>query len=239
MLTTLIGNKTGYIHTAFYVMCTLYAVFWIPTLPIFEVLVWLVASNLLVGYLISGFQHRYCSHKSWQPSRFVEILSLFLCNAFVLTPSMGWASVHRNHHRYTDTERDPHGNVHSVFDNFMVFNGVPSVTSIPRWMIRDRLYGLQARWYWEIAILSGGLMIASGLGGFWAATIGVAYIFQVTLNLVGHPNKTPVNNALLSIIYSGELYHQFHHKNPGIPRFGLIDAPYHFFIRFLNVREDR
>jgi fatty-acid desaturase len=239
MITALVGNKTGYMHTAFYVMCTLYAVFWIPTLSVFELLVWLVGSNLLIGYLISGFQHRYCSHKSWQPSRFVEALSLLLCSAFVLTPSMGWASTHQVHHRYTDTEDDPHGNAHSVWHNFMVFNGIPKISRIPRWMIRDKLYGMQAKYYWEVAILSGLLFTVAGLGGFWVATIAVAYIFQVTLNLLGHPNKSPVNNPLLAVIYSGELYHKFHHENPGVPRFGLFDAPYQFFIRFLDVRKNR
>ena len=239
MITGLIGKYTGYMHTAFYVMCTLYTIFWIPTVPLAELLIWLVGSNLLIGYLISGFQHRYCSHKSWQPNRFVEAVSAFLCSAFVLTPSMGWASTHRSHHRFTDTERDPHGNVHSVFHNFMVFNGIPSITSIPRWMIRDKLYVMQAKYYWEVAILFGLLMFAIGLGGFWVATISVAYVFQVTLNLLGHPNKSPTNNPLLALIYSGELYHKFHHENPGVPRFGLFDAPYQFFIRFLDVRKNR
>ena len=239
MITGLIGKYTGYMHTAFYVMCTLYTIFWIPTVPLAELLIWLVGSNLLIGYMISGFQHRYCSHKSWQPNRFVEAVSAFLCSAFVLTPSMGWASIHRSHHRFTDTERDPHGNVHSVFHNFMVFNGIPSITSIPRWMIRDKLYVMQAKYYWEVAILFGLLMFAIGLGGFWVATISVAYVFQVTLNLFGHPNKSPTNNPLLAVIYSGELYHKFHHENPGVPRFGLFDATYQFFIRFLDVRKNR
>tara|TARA_B100001287_G_C22682802_1_gene531446 strand:+ start:3078 stop:3536 length:459 start_codon:yes stop_codon:yes gene_type:complete len=152
---------------------------------------------------------------------------------------MGWASVHRLHHRYTDTEKDPHGNVHSIFDNFMVFNINPPVTSIPRWMIRDRLYGFQARYYWEIGLLSGALMFLLGYGMLWASVIAVAYIFQVTLNILGHPERSPVNNALLSVLYSGELYHKNHHQKPARPQFGLIDAPYQFFIRFLDVRKDR
>ena len=55
MITGLIGKYTGYMHTAFYVMCTLYTIFWIPTVPLAELLIWLVGSNLLIGYLISGF----------------------------------------------------------------------------------------------------------------------------------------------------------------------------------------
>jgi fatty-acid desaturase len=239
MITGLIGKYTGYAHTVVYIACTVVALFWIPTLSITEFLLWLAGSNLLIGYLISGFQHRYCSHKSWQPSRFVESLSLLLTTMFLLTPSMGWASTHRNHHRYTDTEKDPHGNMHSVFHNFMVFNGIPSVLSIPRWMIRDKLFVAQAKYYWEVGLLTGALAFTFGLGGLWASTIAVAYIFQVTLNLFGHPNKAPTNNPWLSLIYSGELYHKFHHENPGNPRFGLIDAPYQFFIRFLNVHKDR
>ena len=239
MITEYIGKNTGYLHTVVYIACTLLTLVYLPTLSLVEFLLWLVGTNLLVGYLISGFQHRYCSHKSWQPNRFVEAFSVFLTTFFLLTPCMGWASVHRLHHRYTDTEKDPHGNVHSIFDNFMVFNISPPVTSIPRWMIRDRLYGFQARWYWEIGLLSGALMFLFGYGMLWASVIAVAYVFQVTLNIVGHPERSPVNNALLSVLYSGELYHKNHHQKPSNPKFGLIDAPYQFFIRFLNVRKDR
>ena len=82
-------------------------------------------------------------------------------------------------------------------------------------------------------------MFLLGYGMLWASVIAVAYVFQVTLNIVGHPDRSPVNNALLSVLYSGELYHKNHHQKPSNPKFGLIDAPYHFFIRFLNVRKDR
>lgn len=238
-LTKFIGNKTGYVHTAVYIACLVASVFWITKLSLLEVFVWAVLSNLLVGYFVSGFQHRYCSHKSWQPNRFVEVLTVVLITFFLLTPCMGWAGIHRQHHKHTDTEKDPHGNVHSIFDNFMVFNNVPPVNMVPRWMIRDKLYLLQARWYWEFGILSAAFMFAVGLGGFWASFIAVAYIFQVTLNIFGHLKKEPINVPWLSIFYVGELYHKNHHDNPGKAQFGFFDSPYQFFIRFLDVRKNR
>ena len=239
MITEYLGKNSGYVHTIFYITCVLFTVLWVPTLSVVEFLAWFVGTHILVGYLISAFQHRYCSHRSWEPSRFVEVLSVFLCAAFVLIPSMGWVSVHKNHHRYTDTKKDPHGNAHSVWDNFMAFNVAPNKHGWPRWMFRDLLYLYQLKYYWEIAILFGALMFVIGLGGFWVGSIAAAYIFQVTLNIIGHPNRSPANRPWLALLllYCGELYHKNHHDKPSLPRFGLIDTPYLLFIKFLDTKK--
>lgn len=238
MIGRILGRYQGNLHTFLYLIITAITLAWLTELSLVELSVWFFFVNLLVGYLVSGYLHRYCSHKSWNPSRVVELISLTLTTAFILTPPMAWASVHRQHHRYTDTPNDPHGNAHSVLDNFMVFNKIPPVRMIPKWMIRDSSYMFQARWYWEIGMMVGLLAYITGIFNIWMSVIAVAYVFQVTLNLLGHPSLKPTNNPILSILYSGELYHKYHHENPNDPKFGLIDAPYHFFIRFLNVRKD-
>ena len=238
MIGKILGRYQGYLHTSFYLFATVVTLLWLTSLSAAQIILWALFSNLLVGYLVSGYLHRYCSHKSWQPSRLVELVSLGLTSVFVLTPPLAWASIHRQHHRYTDTDNDPHGNAHSITDNFMVFNKMPPVRMIPKWMIRDDAYMLCARWYWEIGIATGLIFYFLGMINIWLSIIAVAYVFQVTLNLFGHPSLKPTNNPLLSVLYSGELYHKYHHENPNNPRFGLIDAPYHFFIRFLNVRKD-
>lgn len=119
----------------------------------------------------------------------------------------------------------------------MAFNIAPSKHGWPRWMFRDLLYLYQLKYYWEIAILFGALMFVIGIGELWLSTIAVAYIFQVTLNIVGHPNRSPANRPWLGLLYSGELYHKNHHDNPSLSRFGLIDVPYLLFIKFLDTKK--
>jgi fatty-acid desaturase len=236
MITNWIGKRTGYVHTTFYMLCVLLAIVWLPSYSIIELSVWFVPFYLLAAYLISGFQHRYCSHKSWQPSLRVESISAFLCAAFLLTPSMGWASTHRTHHKHTDTDKDPHGNAHSILRNFLVFNYPPKMTLIPRWMLRHPVYQLQAKYYWETGIVVGALMFLVGLGTAWVSFIAFCYIFQVTLNIIGHLNRNPVNNTIGAIMWGGELYHKNHHDKPSLSQFGLFDATYHFFIKHLDTR---
>lgn len=236
-LTSLIGRKhTGYLHTTIYMVCAILAVVWIPQHTISEILFFLLISFPLAGYLISGFQHRYCSHKSWQPSRPVEILSVLLVTGFVLTPSMGWAGTHMNHHRYTDTELDPHGNYHSLWKNLFVFNYPPQLSNIPRWQLRDWLYAIQAKYYWEIIIPFAVLAFVLGFGQAYISFIGFCYVFQVSLNIVGHPNLEPTNNDFLAAVWGGELYHKFHHENPRTACFGKFDTTYHLFIKHLDTR---
>ena len=238
MLTDFIGRKyTGHLHTSIYMVCVVLSVMWIPQHTLSEFLLWFLFTYLLAGYLISGFQHRYCSHKSWQPSRPVEVLSALLVVFGLLTPSMGWSQTHINHHRYADTEKDPHGNFHSIWRNMLVFSTPFRITKIPRWMLRDKLYQVQAKFYWEIAVSFAVLMFILDLEQAYISFIAFIYLWQVSLNVLGHPNLRPTNNELIAWFWVGELYHKNHHDNSRNPRFGKFDTTYQFFIRWLNTKK--
>lgn len=235
MLSSILGKNAGWLHTGLFAVFTVVNVYFLFTLDITTLILWLTLSNPIIGFLISGYQHRYCSHRSWQPPRWLEVICAYSSAALLMTPSMAWAATHREHHRYTDKEGDPHGHVHSVLDNFLVFNRMPSIRMVPKWMIRDKLYVTQARWYWEIFIITMIIAYALNLHMFLISAIAMSYFFQVTLNLLGHTrNFKLVNSHVLSVLYSGELYHKYHHEKPMDPRFGVIDAPYYLFIKWFN-----
>lgn len=57
---------------------------------------------------ITGGYHRYFAHRSFQTSRpFQFLLALLGCTSAQKGP-IWWASHHRHHHKYSDTERDVH-----------------------------------------------------------------------------------------------------------------------------------
>ena len=59
--------------------------------------------------------HRLLSHKSWNAPKWFEIFGT-LAGTYGLTgSSIGWVAVHREHHHYTDQERDPHSPKHKGF----------------------------------------------------------------------------------------------------------------------------
>lgn len=68
----------------------------------------------LAVYCITGLlgmtvtYHRLLAHKSWSAPRWLRTLGT-LAGAFGMTGSpIAWVAVHRQHHRFTDTDRDPH-----------------------------------------------------------------------------------------------------------------------------------
>ena len=237
MLFKLFGKNNGKIHTTIFMLCSLifaYLTFFHFTLT--EWLILFVSASIFTGFTTSGFLHRYCSHRSWRMPRWLEVFLLGSTTALMNQPAMGWAAIHLAHHKHTDQEGDPHGHIHSVWDNFLVFNKIPPLRHIPRWMLRDRLYTIQAKYYWEIAITLQ-LIVSYFLG--WQVMISfiaLSYLYQVTLNLVGHSKELkPINNSLLAIPWMGELYHANHHWKPGNPRFGMLDGTYYFMIKWAQM----
>ncbi len=98
------------------------------------ILAWLGANPIVPGVVIFGwisvfhqsfFLHRYSAHKMYTMSPFVERLvhfsTWFWMGSSYLMPR-GYAILHREHHAFSDTEKDPHS-PHHVPDLFtMMWN---------------------------------------------------------------------------------------------------------------------
>ena len=83
-----------------------FAVFWIEFSPI-AVIVALVLYVLRM-FAITGFYHRYFSHKAFKTSRFVQFIFAFLGASAAQRGPLWWASHHRHHHAHSDHPNDPH-----------------------------------------------------------------------------------------------------------------------------------
>jgi stearoyl-CoA desaturase (delta-9 desaturase) len=59
-------------------------------------------------FAITGFYHRYFSHRSYKTNRFWQFVFAVLGNSAVQRGPLWWASHHRHHHRFADTDEDPH-----------------------------------------------------------------------------------------------------------------------------------
>src|SRR5579884_2333145 len=57
---------------------------------------------------ITGGYHRYFAHRSYKTSRVFQFVLAWLgCSSLQKGP-LWWAAHHREHHRYSDTPKDPH-----------------------------------------------------------------------------------------------------------------------------------
>jgi stearoyl-CoA desaturase (delta-9 desaturase) len=94
-----------------HLMCL--GVFWVgwsPTALIVAVVLYVVRM-----FAITGFYHRYFSHKAFKTNRFWQFIFGVLGNASVQRGPLWWAAHHRHHHRYADQEQDVHSPIRHGF----------------------------------------------------------------------------------------------------------------------------
>lgn len=59
-------------------------------------------------FAITGFYHRYFSHRTIKTSRWAQFVFAVVGNASVQRGPLWWAAHHRHHHRHSDNEHDAH-----------------------------------------------------------------------------------------------------------------------------------
>ncbi len=66
-------------------------------------------------FAITGFYHRYFSHKSFKTSRVAQFLFGVLGSSAVQRGPIWWAAHHRDHHQYSDKNEDAHSPIQHGF----------------------------------------------------------------------------------------------------------------------------
>ena len=225
------------------------AVFWVGVSPV-AVLVALALYALRM-FAITGFYHRYFSHRTFRTSRVVQFLAALVGAASVQRGPLWWAAHHRNHHRHTETARDPHSpRVHGFWRSHMGWfltregfrtdwSRIPDLAKYPelRWLDRfDTLVPvlLALGLYGLGALLE---RVAPGLGTtgaqilVWGFFISTTVLFHatVTINSLAHrygsrrfdTGDDSRNNLWLALLTFGEGWHNNHHFFPGTVRQGF------------------
>jgi fatty-acid desaturase len=193
------------------------------SLSMFLVVAWLIGINTTI------FAHRAWTHKSWQPNKYLNVFGLLLFTLTMIGNSVGWVSIHREHHRYSDTEKDPHSpNFKSRLwiQFFPYFNKVKVQYVLE--LTRDSFHMWFATNYWYV--ISVWLVVLYMINPatllFWFAVIGLSSMKMHSINSFGH--NTPkwllpinasdksCNSVILALINlnSGEAWHRNHHEDP-------------------------
>jgi len=202
-------------------------------------------------FALTGFYHRYFSHRTFQTSRAVQFVFALIGASCVQRGPLWWAAHHRQHHRVTDTPADPHSpRVHGFLwshvgwfltpRNFRTdLTRVPDLAKYPelRWLDRFdiavplllavAMYGLGALLQQVAPQLgtSGGQML---VWGFFVSTV-VLFHATVTINSLAHrfgrrryaTKDDSRNNLWLALLTFGEGWHNNHHFFPGSSRQGF------------------
>lgn len=189
----------------------------------------LVFYFLYSGVGISMMMHRYWSHRSFE---FRSPVVKWICAWFGLMAGrgsiIGWVYVHREHHRYSDTEKDPHAPKHArwrVFFPHMLNYG----KTINKFLVKDLMTDVQIKINQYYVALLLAWVIALALIDPWLLYFGwivpVAFT-QLILNsfiylghTYGYENYQGSNDSKnlwpFALLFWGEGWHNNHHKNPG------------------------
>lgn len=140
---------------------------------------------------------------------------------------MAFAMIHRKHHRFSDTEKDPHSPHYKGW--FYPMWLVAFAKAEPRYavdLVKDKLYYWQHTYYFLIVFLFVGcLYIISPFAIVYAflAPVAISWIAANSINVLCHPKSGVKNSTLLGLLVWGEGYHKNHHDAPGNYRFGKYD----------------
>ena len=74
-----------------------------------------IALYVIRMFAITGFYHRYFSHRSFKTSRAGQFVFALLGASAVQRGPIWWAAHHRHHHAFSDTEQDVHSPVQRGF----------------------------------------------------------------------------------------------------------------------------
>ncbi len=239
------------------------AAFWTGVSPV-ALLVALIA-YLVRMFAITGFYHRYFSHRSFKTSRVGQFLFGVLGAAAVQRGPLWWAAHHRHHHAHSDQPTDTHsplqrGFWYSHFGWFLTSKGFVSDQRLIKDLLRFPELRFLDRFDLLVPVALGALMFGLGsflqqhhpeLGtsggqmlvwGFFISTV-VCWHATYTINSLSHvfgrqryrTTDTSRNNWLLAILTLGEGWHNNHHYYPNSTRQGFYWYEYDITFYILKV----
>lgn len=225
------------------------AVLWVGVSPVaVAVCVALYAARM---FAITGFYHRYLSHRSYKTSRWFQFLFAMLGNSAAQKGPLWWAAHHRHHHLYSDQEEDVHSptrrgflysHVGWVFDrinNRTRIRLVPDLAKFPELRVLDRfdvlvpiLLGTAC---FGLGVLLEAKVPSLGTSGLqmlvWGFVVSSVFLAHgtFTINSLSHvfgkrrfaTRDTSRNNWMLALITFGEGWHNNHHHYPTSARQGF------------------
>ncbi len=195
------------------------------------------------GLSITGGYHRHFSHASYKANGLVRQFYLIFGACALQNSALNWASDHRLHHKFVDTDQDPYNAGRGFWWSHMgwIFYQTPedrSFTNVGD-LLRDPWVRWQHRNHWKIALVVGlglptliGAAFGRPLGGFlWGGLIRAVFVHHVTffINSLAHMwgaqpfsrSDSSKDSWWLAFLTNGEGYHNFHHRFPSDYRNGI------------------
>ena len=240
MINMIKKNKINWLNTLFITLTAIAGIVGTPLLIVFGFIhwpTWILAAGMLMicGLSVTAGYHRLAAHRSYRAAWPVRLLFVLFGAAAFEGSLLEWATDHRNHHRYTDTDQDPH----SIKNGFWyahigwLFTLDPSKRDFSNVqdLFTDPIYRFQHRFFPLVAVIMGfglpmsiGALLGDLLGGLVVAgALRIAFLHQSTffINSLCHifgkqtyKGSSAKDNWVTALLTFGEGFHNFHHQFP-------------------------
>lgn len=182
-------------------------------------------------YWIAGLTvgwHRYFCHNAFKTSRFWEEVMLFAGCASLSGHPGAFAVIHLQHHRYSDTDQDPHTHYKDVVFPATKLAGINlSVSAKKRFFLSPVMKRVHET-YLLYPIVTALILLAISPEAFiylWALPVSLMqFLRKYLLVIIPHNPKVGYqtydvgdnsrNVWSLGVLFGGEGYHNNHHKKP-------------------------
>lgn len=215
------------------------------------VLIFFIAHWYLSLFTQTFFYHRYASHAAFTMSRswekFFYILSYITQGSSYMSPR-AYGIMHRMHHAYTDTEKDPHSPrfQKNVYDMMMrtnkiymgIYKGSLEVDekfkkNVPDWPEFDKwALTWTSSIFWSVGYVAFYIFFATAWWMYLLIPIHILMgpvhgtIVNWFAHKYGYRNFEVTNSSRnllpLDFLMLGESYHNNHHKYPSSVNFGGV-----------------
>ncbi|XP_011863263.1 PREDICTED: acyl-CoA Delta(11) desaturase-like [Vollenhovia emeryi] len=97
----------------------IYGLYFLITAAKFYTTLWVILIMYLAGLGVTAGAHRLWCHRSYKAKWPMRVILMVLQTAAFQNPMYEWVRDHRVHHRYTDTDADPHNSKRGFFFSHM------------------------------------------------------------------------------------------------------------------------
>ncbi len=192
--------------------------------------------SITVGY------HRLFSHVTYKTNDVIRFLLLFFGAATYEESALKWASQHRQHHQFTDTDRDPHNSTRGFWYchvGWILFWKHSVNHDNVKDLLQNKLVMNQHKYY-DVWSLVAGILLPLAIGDLTGHLLGAflmsvclrmflvmnsAFLINSYAHMIGDKDFDKTASAsdhwLGGVLTNGEGYHSFHHKFPNDYRNGI------------------
>ena len=190
---------------------------------------------IMFGLGVSLYNHRVLSHRSViLKNRLLKLFLLFWSTVMLQGSTIAWVSMHREHHKHSDTKKDPHTPVEGFWQSYWLsMMHTPNIKRFGIDLLRDKDITWFHKYFWRINIAySAILFLTFGWMGIlvghlvpaaftWHGVSIVNAVSHAPINLpsiLGYrnyeTNENSKNIPLAGYLTFGGAWHNNHHGKP-------------------------